>query len=139
MALDFNRLIALWAAPVPAGEAGLAAFRRVYSDPVRLNGTETPLAAVVERARATQQAFADLKAVVLTQVDTPTHSTVVFRMSGRHVGRLSTPLGDVPATGKVVDRQIIDLLGHHDGVIHEIWMVGDELGALSRLGVIRLT
>jgi hypothetical protein len=45
----------------------------------------------------------------------------------------------VAPTGKVVDRQLIDLPGHdRDGVVNEVWMVGDELGALSRLGALPL-
>jgi hypothetical protein len=138
MKVDFEQLIALWARPLPAGDAAIAAFRRVYSDPVKVNGVEMTASALVERARAAQRAFADLEAVVLAQIDADTHTSVVFRLRGRHVGPLATPLGEVPATGKMVERQIIDVLGVKDGLIHEIWMVADELNALVQLGVLAL-
>jgi hypothetical protein len=137
MALDFRRIVELWATPLPAGEAG-AAFRRHYTDPVRVNGADMTIAALVDRARATQAAFADLQAVLLAQVDTATHSTIVFRMRGRHVGPLVTPLGPVAPTGKVVERQIIDVLALRDGLIHELWVVSDDLGALVQMAALKL-
>ena len=138
MPFDFTQLIQLWTAPLPAGDAAVAAFARHYAEPVKINGAEMSLPALVERARATQSAFADLAATLLTQVDTPTHTSIVFRMRGRHVGPMATPLGEVAATGQVVERQIIDVLAIRDGLIHEVWMVADDLGALTRLGVLKL-
>jgi hypothetical protein len=135
---DFRQLIDLWATPLPAGDAAVARFARHYSDPVKVNGVELPLAALVERARATQAALADLEARLLVQVDAEAHSTIVFRMRGRHVGPLATPLGPVAPTGKVIERQVMDLLALRDGLIHEIWVLSDELGALVELGVLRL-
>ncbi len=136
MAIDFDKLIALWTRPLAAGDAAIAAFAAVYSDPVDINGIPTPLAGLVDRARATQRAFADLQAVLLARADTPTHTTIVFRMSGRHVGSWTTAIGELAATGKVIERQIIDLLVLRDGRISEVWMVGDELGALARAGLL---
>jgi predicted ester cyclase len=136
MSVAFDDLIALWSRPLPEGPGAVAAFARVYADPVVVNGASMPLAALVERARATQRAFADLRAVQLARSDTPTHTTLVFRMSGRHVGPLMTPLGEIPPTGKIVERQIIDLLALEDGLVTEVWMVGDELGALVQMGAI---
>ena len=138
MPLDFTQLIRLWTTPLPAGDAAVAAFARHYTDPVKVNGAVMSLPAMVDRARAAQRAFADLDATLLTQVDTPSHTSIVFRMRGRHVGPMATPLGEVAATGQVMERQIIDVLGIRDGLIHEVWMVGDELGALTRLGVLAL-
>ena len=59
-------------------------------------------------------------------------------MRGRHVGAWPTPLGELPATGQVVERQVIDLLRIDAGRVSEIWMVSDELGALSRIGALSL-
>jgi len=136
MAVDFEALISLWSTPLQSTSAAIEAFGRFYSDPVRINGAEMSLAALAQRALSTQRAFSELSAVVLERSDTPTHSTVVFRMRGRHVGPLETPLGIVPATGKMVERQIIDLLKVERGLISEVWMVGDELSALMQLGAI---
>jgi predicted ester cyclase len=139
MALDFSEIVQVWTRPIPEGPEALQAFGRFYADRLRVNGVEMTLAALVERARGTQRAFADLQATVLTQVDTPTHTTVVFRMRGRHVGTLTTPLGQIPATGKVVERQIIDVLGVRGGLIEEVWMVADELSALIQIGALSLS
>jgi hypothetical protein len=121
---------------LPQGTAADELFGKAYADPVSINGVSMPLSALVERARATQKAFADLEAELLARSNSPTHCTIVFRMRGRHVGPLTTPLGVVEPTGKVVERQIIDLLRLRDGLIDEVWMVGDELGALLQLGAI---
>lgn len=138
MALDFHQLMTLWSQPLPDGEAAIERFAAFYTDPVSINGTAIPLASLVERARATQRAFADLQATVLAQIDTDTHTIVVFKMRGRHVGPLPTPLGEVAPTGKVSERQIIDVLGLRGGRVAEVWMVGDELSALVQLGALRL-
>ena len=136
MAVDFDALISLWSTRISSIPAAIEAFGRFYSDPLRINGVETSLAALAQRALSTQSAFSELSAVVLDRSDTETHSTIVFRMRGRHVGPLETPLGIVPATGKMIERQIIDLLKVERGLITEVWMVGDELSALMQLGAL---
>jgi hypothetical protein len=138
MALDFKQLIGLWTQPLPPGPAAVDAFARLYAERLTVNGVEMTLEALVERARSLQAAYADLAGALLAQSDTPTHTTIVFRMRGRHVGPLTTPLGVLPATGKTTERQVIDLLKVQDGRIVEIWMVADELGALSGIGALQL-
>jgi ketosteroid isomerase-like protein len=105
---------------------------------VSFNGTDVSAATPAERARTTRRAFADLEAEVLEQVDAGAHTAIVFRMRGRHVGPLATPLGEVPPTGRVVERQVIDVLESRDGRIAKVWMVGDDLGALVRPGALSL-
>jgi ketosteroid isomerase-like protein len=138
MALDFEQLIGLWTRPLPQGPEAMAAFARVYAERLKVNGVETTLEALVERARALQAAYEDLGGTLLARADTATHTTIVFRMRGRHVGRLTTPLGVLEPTGKVAERQVIDLLAVRDGRIEEVWMVADELSALVQLGALRL-
>ena len=139
MALDFDALIRLWTRPLPEGAAALAAFARVYAERLQVNGSAMALEALVERARALQAAYTDLSGTLLARADTETQTTIVFRMSGRHVGPLTTPLGILPPTGKIVERQVIDLLVLRDGRIVEVWMTADELGALTSIGALRLT
>lgn len=138
MAVEWSSLIALWTQPLPEGEAAVVAFGKVYADPVSINGAAMSLAELVERARAPQKTFADLQATLLTQVDAGSHTTVVFRMRGRHIGPMATPLGEIAATGQIVERQIIDVLGTKNGLIDQAWMVSDDLGALVRLGALAL-
>ena len=103
------RALRLWGQPLPAGAGALEAFRTVYDDPVLVNGVETPLLVLVERARMMRAAFADLKHTVLDQVETPDRVAFAFRISGRHVGPLETPLGVLAPTGSPVDVAGLDL------------------------------
>ena len=138
----FESLSQLWARPLPEGDAAIAAFASRYTDPVRINGAAMPLAALVERARATQRAFADLETEIIAEIRAGSSVTVVFRMRGRHVGPLATPLGEIAPTGRVVERRIIDVLildgpdGPEGGLIRELWMATDELDALLQLGAL---
>src|SRR5215470_1398112 len=111
----FRVLVDLWLRPLPDGDAALAAFRCIYTDPVRLNGVETPLASLVERARWIQGALADVERELLVGLESGDHMAIVFRMRGRHVGPLPTPLGMVAPTGLVFDRQIIDVFRLENG------------------------
>lgn len=138
MALDFDALMGLWTRPLPEGAAAVAAFARIYAEQLQVNGSAMTLEALVERARALQAAYADLSATLLARADTENQTTIVFRMSGRHVGPLTTPLGVLPPTGKIAALQVIDLLVLRDGRIVEIWMTADELSALTSIGALRL-
>ena len=134
----FRVLMDLWLRPLPDGDAALAAFRCIYTDPVALNGVETPLAAVVERARWLQGALADVERELLVGLQERDYTTIVFRLRARHVGPLPTPLGILAPTGRVIDRQIIDVLRLENGRIRAIWVQSDELGTLLQLGAVRL-
>lgn len=138
MSVDFEQLTSLWTRPLPEGNAALEAFSRLYAKRVKVNGNEIPLEALVERARGMQAAFSEMSSTLLSKVDTPTHSAVVFRMRGRHVGPLPTPLGVLPPTGKVTERQVMDLIHVQDGKIVEVWMCSDELSALAGIGALQL-
>jgi predicted ester cyclase len=138
MSVDFEQLTGLWTRPLPEGSAALEAFSRLYAKRVKVNGTEIPLEALVERARGMHSVFAEMSSTLLSKVDTPTHTAIVFRMRGKHVGPLPTPMGVLPPTGKVTERQVIDLLTVKEGRIVEVWMCSDELGALAGIGALQL-
>ena len=133
-----TRLLRLWD-DVPEGEAAVAAFHELYADPVRINGTDMTVEQLAERAQRTAAALAGRTTQVLSQVAAGDRTAVAFRMTGRHVGPLDTPLGQVPATGQVLTLDVIDLLLVSDGLISEIFMTADYLGALGRAGAVRLT
>jgi len=133
-----TRLLHLWD-DVPEGEAAVAAFRELYTDPVRINGADMTVEQLVQRAQRTAAALAGRTTQVLSQVSAGNRTAVAFRMSGRHVGPLDTPLGPVPATGQVLTVDVMDLLVLTDGRISEIFMTADYLGALGRAGAVRLT
>jgi predicted ester cyclase len=135
----FERALPLWSGPLPEGEAGLAAFREVYADPVEVNGTTTPLGDLVERARMLQGAFGRLQHRILQEVDGGDHVAVAFRISGHHLGPLETPIGTVPPTGRRLEVQGLDIFELCMGRIHAVWAVADQLDLLVQAGAVALS
>ena len=134
-----DRVLQLWTDPVPADDdAAVAAFRQFYADPVTVNGTSMPVAGLVARARAQQAALADLEIQLLDVLSGPGRLVLVFLQRGRHVGPLPTPLGELPATGQTLERQVINVLTLNDGLITDIRVVADDLNALVKLGALEL-
>jgi predicted ester cyclase len=133
-----DRLLALWSEPLDARPDPEADFRAVYTDPVPVNGTPLSTTALVARARALQRAFADLDIELVHRIETPTQLVIGFRMRGRHVGPLETPLGTVPPTGRTVTQQVTDILTIAEGRVADIWVIADELGLLRQLEAVRL-
>ncbi len=134
-----EQLVRLWTQPVAPSAEGVAAFNETYTDPVSINGVETPLTDLVEWARRLQRAFADLRIELIEQIDMPERIVIVFRQRGRHVGELETPLGKVSPTGREVDVRTIDVLSLTEGRISAIHVVPDRLGMLMQLDAVRLT
>jgi hypothetical protein len=63
---------------------------------------------------------------------------VVHRQSGRHVGPVPTPLGELAATGRMVEGITIDVLVVADDRITDAWVTADDLARLARLDAIHL-
>src|SRR5215213_2624286 len=105
-----ERLLRLWTEPLPPPAEAVAAFREAYTDPVSVNGVDMSVAALVERARAAQRAFADLRMELIEEIETPGRVVIVFWQRGRHVGPLEMPLGEVSPTGREVEVRAIDVL-----------------------------
>jgi len=144
MAFDVDRLLRLWTDPLPDDDAAAAAaFREVYTDPVRVNGADLTAADLVARARALQRTFEEPEREVLDVVEGDVVEgdgkvAVAFRMSGRQVGPLSTAAGPLAPTGQHLQLRVIDVLTLTGGRISAITMVADELGALAAVGAVRL-
>jgi predicted ester cyclase len=137
--LDVEALLRLWTDPLPEDdEAAAEAFRRMYADPVTVNGTPLSAADMVARARVMQAALAEPEREVLAVVESSDTVAVAFRLAGRHVGPLDTPAGRLPASGARVDLRVIDVLSFAEGRISAIWMVGDWLGALAPAGMVQV-
>ena len=133
-----DQLFDLWLEPVDQREDPEAAFRRLYADPVSVNGAPMPVTSLVERARSLQRSFTGLQIEIVDQVVTPDRIAVAFYMRGRHVGELLTPIGTVAATGHPVEIRTIDVLTIADDVITALWVLSDELGTLNQLDVVQL-
>ena len=99
-----------------------------------VNGTPSPLAELVRRARMVQGAFTDLRHELVADVDSGDRCAFAFRLSGRHTGPLETPLGPVAATRRELVVQGMDLFVLCDGRVAEIWALADMLGLLITAG-----
>ena len=144
MAFDVDRLLRLWTEPLPEDDDAAAdAFRALYTDPVRVNGTDLTAADLVARARALQQVFEKPEHEVLDVVEGDLVEgdgkvALAFRMGGRQVGPLTTAAGPLAPTGQRLQLRVIDVLTLTGGRISAITMVADELGALAAVGAVRL-
>jgi predicted ester cyclase len=138
MALDLDRLLRLWLEPIGETTAAEAAFGEAYADPVTVNGTAVAVAELVERARALQAAYEGLRIELVDRVETPDRVVIGFRMLGRHVGPLPTPLGTVAPTGRVVATRVTDILTVAGGRVTDVWVVSDDLGTLLQLDAVSL-
>ena len=134
-----ERALTLWTDPLPEGDAGLAAFRAIYAEPLEVNGATTPLSALVERARMLQAAFGRLQHQVLQEVDGGEHVAFAFRLTGHHLGPLETPLGTVAPTGRRLEVQGMDIFELCLGRIHAVWAVSDQLDLLVQAGAVTLS
>ena len=133
-----GRLLPLWTQPVGSWDDAEAAFRGVYADPVVVNGIEMPIAELVGRARALQQAFDELGMHILDTVETPDRVVIAFLMRGRHVGPFNSPLGTVAPTQRDIEVRTIDVLVITEGLVSAIWVVSDDLGLLRQLDAAKL-
>jgi hypothetical protein len=133
-----DRLMAVWLDPPSDDDAGVAAFRALYTDPVDVNGTAFTAAELLARARALHRAYSGLRHEILDVVIAPGRLVVAFRMCGTHTGPLATALGTVAPTGADVAIRTIDVLSIVDGRIAAVCVVSDEFGVLSGLGVLEL-
>jgi len=133
-----DRLMDVWLNPPVDDNAGVAAFRALYTDPVDVNGASFTAADLLARARALHRTYSDLRHELLDAVVAPGRLVVAFRMRGKHTGPLVTPLGTVAPTGADVAIRTIDVLSVVDGRIAAVCVVGDEFGTLVGIGALQL-
>jgi len=139
MAFDVDRLLRLWTDPLPDDDVAAAdAFRELYTDPVRVNGTDLTAGDLVGRARALQRVFEAPEREVVDVVEGDGKVALAFRLGGRQVGTLTTAAGPLAPTGRRLQLRVIDVLTLTGGRISAITMVADELGALAAVGAVRL-
>jgi steroid delta-isomerase-like uncharacterized protein len=76
-------------------------------------------------------AFPDLAMTVEDVVDGGDKLVARVRFTGTHRGELM----GMPATGRAVDVQVIDIMRFgDDGLVHEHWGVFDAMGMMQQLG-----
>ena len=133
-----SRALRLWGEPLPDGDAGLQAFRSVYTDPVFVNGDPTSLSVLLDRARMLQRAFEGLRHTVLEQFEAPGRLAFAFRISGRHRGPLMTPLGVLEPTGAELEVAGMDIFVLDEDLerVSAIWALADYLTLLVQAGAV---
>ncbi|MFV2064733.1 MAG: ester cyclase [Chloroflexota bacterium] len=88
---------------------------------------------VVEFFRGYRAAFPDLRMEPEDVLASGDKVVVRARVTGTHQGEFM----GMPATGKSVDVQLIDILRFgDDGLVHEHWGVFDQLAMMQQLGVV---
>jgi predicted ester cyclase len=109
-------------------------FAAIYTDPVRVNGSDMSLADLAARARSLHEAFSGLRAEVLQVVEAKDSVAIAFIMHGWHTGPYHSPIGTIQPTGSKVQIRSIDVLTIGYGKISGIWVAADDLGTLRQLG-----
>ena len=88
---------------------------------------------VMQLHHALMPAFPDMKLPLEDFVAEGEKVLVRLRVQGTHTG----PFGDMAATGKTIDIDVLDLFQIRDGVLIEHWALLDNLGMLKQLGAIQ--
>jgi predicted ester cyclase len=138
MTFAVDRLMRRWDEPPPDRVAAEAAFHRMYADPVSVNGAPLTVSELVDMALSLSAIYEGAQREILDVVEGDGRVAVAFRLRGRQVGPLSTPLGTVAPTGRIVEMRVIDILTISDGVISSVWVVFDDLGLLRQLEAVVL-
>jgi SnoaL-like polyketide cyclase len=133
-----ERALRLWSEPTADAEARLAAFRSVYADPVVVNGVETPLRELADRAAMMQAGLADIGHEILERIDTPGRSAFAFRITGRLDGPFTTPLGVLAPNGRTVEVFGMDIFLISDDLVTGVYAIADYLGLLMREAAVEL-
>ena len=98
-----------------------------------LPGGDATKAGVTAFFRMQIAAFPDLAMTVEDVVDGGDKVVARVRFTGTHQGELM----GMPATGRSVDVQVIDIMRFgDDGLVHEHWGVFDALGMMQQLGAV---
>ena len=133
-----DRALCLWSEPLPEGDAAVAAFRTVYSDPLDVNGESTALQVLVDRARRLQRAFQGTRHRIKEWFEAPGRQAFAFQITGRHVGPLETPLGEIAPTGRELKLEGMDIFVVDDEAdrVTGVWAIADFLDLLIQAGVL---
>lgn len=98
-----------------------------------LPGEEPTREGVIAFFRIQVAAFPDLAMVPEDVIDAGDKVVARVRLTGTHTADLPW----MPATGRSVDIQVIDIMRFgDDGLVHEHWGLSDEMAMMRQLGVV---
>lgn len=95
--------------------------------------SRTPLADLVDRARAPHATFDQHVIDIVDRITSPGRLAIAFRHRARHIGPWHTPLGALAPTGRTVTELGIDPLTLTGNRISRIRVLADELQRLMRI------
>jgi steroid delta-isomerase-like uncharacterized protein len=99
----------------------------------QLPGLEPTKEGVLTFFRLQRAAFPDMRTEVQDIIASGNKVAIRVRYTGIHTGDFM----GMPATGKRVDVQLIDIMGMgDDGLVHEHWGVMDQMTMMQQLGAI---
>jgi len=102
----------------------------VFRMPGAQGDSPQEVAGIIAVVRA---AFPDLRHEVLQCIEYGDRAALELRISGTHTGPLSTPVGDVPASGTAAIWQSADLVTAEDGLITTWRIYYDQVGVLAQI------
>jgi hypothetical protein len=127
-----DRVLALWDDDSLSEGEALEQFRTCYADPVRVNGTPTPVADLASRAMMLRGALADRHTVVHDVVEGDGFLAVAFDIHARHVGPAFGISAVVEPTGREVVVHGMDIFHlSTDGRVAALWAVNDQSDLLT--------
>ena len=80
-------------------------------------------------------AFPDARVEATNTFTQGNHVIVEGVFTGTHNGMLKTPMGDVPATGKKVSGEFIQIFDVDRGLVKKVHMVYDQVQLMTQLGM----
>ena len=88
--------------------------------------------------RAYFSAFPDFRHAIVDSVESPAGDKIAveLRITGTHTGPMQMPEGEIPATGRSVVWESVDLVTVRDGKIAAWHTYYDQLAFLQQLGLV---
>jgi steroid delta-isomerase-like uncharacterized protein len=99
---------------------------------MRLHGPD----AVSEMLGTFREAFPDIRHEILDVVEAGDKIAVELAVKGTHTGTFRTPQGDIPATGRAVVWESVDMITLRDGKIVSWHTYFDQMAFLAQLGLL---
>ena len=133
MKLEQNKAIARDYLNELVNKGNMAAFDTFFAEDVVFNGSGNFREQFSIGTTAVRRAFPDHQLTIKDQI--AAGDKVVTRV--RYTGTQQGAFQGMPATGKSVDVQLVDIFGFDgDGRVREHWGVLDQLTLLQQLGVV---
>lgn len=99
----------------------------------QLPGLEPTKEGVLTFFRLQRAAFPDMRMEVQDIIASGNKVAIRVRYTGTHTGDFM----GMPATGRRIDVQLIDIMGMgDDGLVHQHWGVMDQMTMMQQLGVV---